>query len=240
MERNPGWMDDRGRMTRKGLPRTWKVFRALVVGGLGLLYALGLIISARAILLFALGKETGPGGHSYPAWTILHFASAFLFAALAVLQVLPILRRRYPMLHRCSGRIAVFCGLIAAVTGAFIPFAVIPPRPLLERLYIVIYFTGVASFLLLGYRSARRHEYPLHRRWMIRAVASAGAVVTQRIVFPILAIAFGIRHEAAFWAGFVAAFALGWAINLALAEVWLWWSSIGSTEVSQHKATAVV
>jgi hypothetical protein len=109
------------------------------------------------------------------------------------------------------------------VTGAFIPFAVNPPRPLLERVYIVLYFTGVASFLLLGLRAARRHDYALHRQWMIRAVASAGAVITQRIVFAILAMAFGIRNEAAFWIGFVTAFALGWAINLALAEVWLRW-----------------
>jgi hypothetical protein len=64
---------------------------------------------------------------------------------------------------------------------------------------------------------------------MTRAVASAGAVVTQRIVFPILGIAFGIRSEGAFWLGFVAAFALGWAVNLALAEVWLRWKPSRST-----------
>jgi uncharacterized membrane protein YozB (DUF420 family) len=210
-------------MKRQGSLVTWKAFRALVLGGLGLLYAIGLVISARAFILLLLGKEMGPGGHSYPGWTIVHFASAFVFAALAVLQLLPALRRRYPPLHRYSGRIAIFCGLVAAVTGAFIPFAVNPPRPLLERVYIVLYFTGVASFLLLGLRAARRHDYALHRQWMIRAVASAGAVITQRIVFAILAMAFGIRNEAAFWIGFVTAFALGWAINLALAEVWLRW-----------------
>jgi uncharacterized membrane protein YozB (DUF420 family) len=195
-----------------------------------LLYAIGLIISTRALYLLPQGKETGPGGHSYPAWTVVHFASAFLFAVLAIMQLLSGLRRRFPSLHRYSGRVAVVCGLIAAVTGAFIPFAVVPPRPLLERLYIVIYFTGVASFLLLGFRAARRHDYALHRVWMIRAVASAGAVMTQRIVFPILGITFGIRSETAFWIGFVAAFALGWAINLALAEVWLRWKPSISTQ----------
>jgi hypothetical protein len=66
---------------------------------------------------------------------------------------------------------------------------------------------------------------------MIRAVASALAVVTQRIAFPILAIAFGIHREAAFWRGFVAAFALGWAINPALVEVGLRWTPSRSKEV---------
>jgi Predicted membrane protein (DUF2306) len=138
-------------MNRQTFPFAWKVFRALVIGGLGLLYAIGLIISARALLLLPLGKEVGPGGHSYPTWAVVHFASAFLFAALAMMQLIPVLRRRYPLLHRYSGRVAIVCALIAAVSGSFIPFAVTPPRPLLERLYIVTYFTGVASFLLLGF-----------------------------------------------------------------------------------------
>jgi len=217
-------------MNRQELLLIWKTFRVFVVGGLGLLYAIGLILSARAIFLLPHRKEMGPGGHPYPTWTVLHFASAFLFAALALPQLLPVLRRRYPLLHRYSGRVAVFCGLVAAVTGAFIPFAVAPPRPLLERVYIVVYFSGVASFLLLGLRAARRHDYALHRQWMIRAVASAGAVVTQRIVFAILVITCGIRHEAAFWTAFVVAFALGWAINLALAEFWLRWKPSRSTK----------
>ena len=230
MERNPESMDDRSHMNRQRLLVTWKAFRVFVVGGLGLLYAIGLILSARAIFLLPHGKEMGPGGHPYPTWTGLHFASAFLFAALALPQLLPVLRRRYPLLHRYSGRVAVFWGLITAVTGALIPFAIVPPRPMLERLYIVVYFSGVASFLILGLCAARRRDYALHRMWMIRAVASAGAVITQRIVFAILAMTFGIRTEAAFWVGFVAAFALGWAINLALAEVWLRWKPSRSTQ----------
>ena len=47
--------------------------------------------------------------------------------------------------------------------------------------------------------------------------------MTQRIVFPILLLSFGIHSDAEFWAEFVGAFALGWAINLALAEWWLRW-----------------
>ena len=56
---------------------------------------------------------------------------------------------------------------------------------------------------------------------MIRVIASACAVVTQRMVFPILIITFGFRSDSTFWIDFVAAFALGGGINLVLAEVWL-------------------
>ena len=77
----------------------------------------------------------------------------------------------------------------------------------------------------MGFRTARRRDFTLHRIWMIRAVATTGAVMTQRIVFPILLLSFGIHSDAEFWAEFVAAFALGWIINLVLAEAWLRWKS---------------
>lgn len=198
-----------------------KVLRAAMMGALAVLYALGVLLSTRALHRLSQGKEVGPGGQAYPPWTALHFAAALVFAVLAMLQLVSALRRRYPALHRYSGRAAVLCGLIASLSGALIPFALVPPRPVLERLYIVLFFTGVALFLLLGFRAARRHDYASHRAWMVRAVASAGAVVTQRIAFPILIVTFGFRTDSAFWMEFVAAFALGWGINLALAEVWL-------------------
>jgi hypothetical protein len=97
---------------------------------------------------------------------------------------------------------------------------------MVERVYIVLFFTGVALFLLLGFRAARRHDYARHRVWMVRAVASAGAVMTQRIFFTILAITFGFHSETEFWMEFVAAFAFGWVFNLTLAEVWLRWKPL--------------
>jgi hypothetical protein len=153
-------------------------------------------------------------------------ASALLCAVFAMLQLVSFIRHRQPLFHRYIGRFAVGSGLLAAMTGASIPFAVVPQHPLSERIYIVIYFTGVASCLLMGFRAARRRDFTLHRIWMIRAIATTGAVMTQRIVFPILLLSFGIHSDDEFWAEFLAAFALGWIINLALAEAsWLRWKS---------------
>src|ERR1700735_3887847 len=118
-------------MKSQASPMAWKVFRASAIGGLILLYAMGLVISTRALDLLPQGREVGPGGHTYPTWTILHFASALVFAVLAMPQLISGLRHRYPSFHRYSGRVTITCGLIAAVTGTFIPFAVVPPRPLL-------------------------------------------------------------------------------------------------------------
>jgi uncharacterized membrane protein YozB (DUF420 family) len=202
-----------------------KVAQIVAISALVLLYAYGVRISIKAIELLHEGKETGPSDQPYPTWTVVHFASALLFAVFAMLQLVSFIRRSQPLFHRYIGRLAVGSGLLAAVTGASIPFSVAPQHPLSERIYIVIYFTGVASCLLLGFRAARRRDFNLHRIWMIRAIATTGAVMTQRIVFPILLLSFGIHSDAEFWAEFVGAFALGWAINLALAEWWLRWKT---------------
>jgi putative flippase GtrA len=207
----------------------------VAISALVLLYAYGVRISIKAIELLHQGKETGPSDQPYPTWTVVHFASALLFAVFAMLQLVSFIRRRQPLFHRYIGRLAVGSGLLAAVTGASIPFAVVPQHPLSERIYIVIYFVGIALCLLIGFRAARHRDFTLHRVWMIRAVATAGAVITQRFVFPILLLSFGIHSDAEFWAEFVAAFALGWVINLALAEAWLRWKS-----AAPHVSLAIV
>ena len=201
-----------------------KVAQIAAIGALVLLYGYGARISIKAIELLQRGEETGPSDQPYPSWTVIHFASALLFAVFGMLQLVSFIRDRQPRLHRYMGRVAVGSGLLAAVTGAGIPFAVVPQHPLSERIYIAIYFAGVASCLLMGFRAARRRDFTRHRVWMIRAIASAGAVVTQRFVFPLLLLSLGFHSDAQFWSEFVGAFALGWAINLGFAEWWLRWS----------------
>lgn len=100
---------------------------------------------------------TLPGLGSHP------LRLAFLFAALALPQLLYAWRRRHPAYHRNAGRVAIVCGLIATVNGALIPFAIVPLRSLLERLHIVIYFTGISSFLILSFLAARRRDNTLQR-----------------------------------------------------------------------------
>ena len=220
-------------MNFQGSPISWKVYRSSMMSALGSSmhsassFRLGLFTCFLKVKKLAQSVSRTRRG---PPFTSSRHCSSQCWA---LLQLVSALRRRNPTLHRYSGRAAVLCGLTAAISGALVPFALIPPRPFVERLYIVLFFTGVALFLLLGFRAARRHDYASHRAWMIRAVASAGGVVTQRIVFPILIITFGFRSASAFWMEFVAAFALGWGINLALAEVWLRWKPSGQVQATE-------
>jgi uncharacterized membrane protein YozB (DUF420 family) len=211
--------------TPQGTPSMKRIFKITAISAMVVLYVYGARISAKALELLPQSNETGPSGTAYQPWTVLHFASALVFAVLAMWQLFSALRGRYPLLHRYMGRIAVVTGLVVALSGASIPFAASPPRPLAERCYIVVYFVGAIFCLLAGLRAARHRNFRVHRVWMIRAVATFGAVVTQRVVFPLLLLTFGFHNDGQFWMEFVAAFALGWVINVAVAESYLRWAT---------------
>ena len=90
-----------------------KMAQIAAISALVLLYAYGARISFKAIELLHQGKETGPSEQPYPAWTVIHFASALLFAVFAMLQLVSFIRYRQPLFHRYIGRLAVGSGLLA-------------------------------------------------------------------------------------------------------------------------------
>jgi uncharacterized membrane protein YozB (DUF420 family) len=192
----------------------------LMIVGLLLIYGVGVAISVRAMLRLPAGKETGPLGDVYPLWTVAHFSSALVFAVLAMLQIVPVVRRRYPKVHRISGRIAVVAGLVAAVAGTMIPLGV-PDRPFFWRVFMVGYCILTAVLLVRGFAAARRRDYSDHRAWMIRAIAAEGAIITERAFFPIFPLVFGIHGELVFWIYFSCSMGLALAVNLLLAERWI-------------------
>ena len=67
----------------------------VTMGALLCLYALGIVLSVHAMLGLPKGTETGPLGDVYPMWTGVHFASTLTFAILALVQIVPAIRRRH-------------------------------------------------------------------------------------------------------------------------------------------------
>ena len=218
-------MDSTSRFQRLNL----RIAQFAAIGALILLYAYGDRIAIRAIGALSNGTETGPLGDRYPWWTLTHFVSALSFAILAMFQLVPVIRRRYLAVHRVVGRIAVSAGLLTAVSGTAIP-VLLPLRPLLWRGYIVLHLAATAFFLTKGFLAARRHNILTHRAWMVRAIASAGAVMTQRVLFPLFPRLLGIHSDQQFWEEFVAASLCAWLINLLMAELWLRSQSISKAQ----------
>ncbi|WP_308258041.1 DUF2306 domain-containing protein [Pseudonocardia lacus] len=163
----------------------------------------------------------------YPALVAhIGFGSVALLAA--VLQVWPWLRRHHPAVHRWSGRVYVFGGVLPGglVVLAVSPFSVSGgavshvANTMLALLWL---FTTVA-----GYRAARRRRYAEHREWMVRSVALAFSIVASRLwsvaciaVFAPEVFGEGAIDPVTLAAAVGIAAWLSWVVNLLLAEYWL-------------------
>ena len=66
---------------------TLQLAQLITIGALLYLYFRGSRIAIEAIRALADGKETDPLDVPYPAWTIVHFASALIFAVLVIPRI---------------------------------------------------------------------------------------------------------------------------------------------------------
>ncbi len=135
------------------------------------------------------------------------------------LQLWPWLRRTHRRVHRISGRVYVFGGMLPSCVLAL---AVVPLGSL-----NLLGATGATAWALVGmvttlrgYRAARARQTREHRRWMVYSFAAAMGIVTGRVLFLALPAIPGLAHAsdivhplAGFW--------LGWLVNLAIARWWL-------------------
>jgi len=105
----------------------------------------------------------------------LHGGLGIIAMVTAVVQILPGVRRRFPLFHRWNGRVYVFVGVLpSAVLLVAVLFVVRDPTN-----SILIFWDGVwIATTLLAWRAARRRRYLEHRRWMIYSIAVTLAAAT--------------------------------------------------------------
>jgi uncharacterized membrane protein len=170
-----------------------------------------------------------------------------LFGSVALLtaglQVWPWLRQRHPAIHRVSGRVYVFAGVLPAglmglAVGAFSPFG-----PLARVSNVLLALLWLA-FTVTGYRMARRHRYAEHRRWMIRSFALTASIITNRVWAAVAYVLLAPQLETTFegseklfgWTVAGLATWMGWVLTLLAAEWWL--ETHGATAPRLHAETA--
>jgi hypothetical protein len=165
------------------------------------------------------------------AWLYPVLVTHILFGSIALvtacLQVWPWLRGRYPVAHRWSGRLYVFAGALPTSLAAlsFAPLGAYGPNQQVPNVLLGILWIGTT---LAGYRFARRHRYAEHREWMIRSVALAFSIVSNR---PWQMVCFALFAPEVFTGGPIDQAALAQAVgvstwmsllgNLLIAEWWL-------------------
>ena len=179
---------------------------------------------AVAVGLYALTYIDGDPGRlpaglranllAHPVAFLAHTTAAGLALLAAPLQVLPALRRRWPRVHRWTGRIYVTACLLGGIAGLRIAFG---------TAYGPMAAAGFATLALawlvtttIGFQAARAGDVGRHRAWMLRSVALTFAAVTLRLQLwgaVAVGIDFDIAYPAIAW--------LCWVPNLVAIDWWL-------------------
>jgi uncharacterized membrane protein len=156
--------------------------------------------------------ELRPNMEAHPPIFVAHTVAAAIALLVGVWQFMP--RTRRTAWHRIEGRVYVLACLIGSVAGFTIAFhTTAGPWAAAGFAILAVLWFGAT---LTGYLNARRGNFVLHRRWMIRSYALTSAAITLRLITGIggvLGITFYDAYVFAAWAS--------WIINLALVETWL-------------------
>jgi hypothetical protein len=150
----------------------------------------------------------------YPV-LVVHVVTANLALVTLFLQLLPWLRRRLPGLHRWSGRLYTFAGVVPATLTSLVlvPYSNAPMGKLGLATMAVLWLATT----LIGTRAARQRRYPDHRRWMLYSFALAlgttwGRVIGQFAV-PGLDMDVAVFFDISSW--------MGWVVSLVAVHWWL-------------------
>lgn len=145
-----------------------------------------------------------------------HIATGTVAMLTLCLQVWPWLRRRHLALHRFSGRVYVFVGVLPS---AVMSLAIMPLMPgwggqIGVTMHAVLWL--LTTFM--GFLAARGRRYEAHRRWMLYSFALTMGIawgLAGRIILPLVwpDIEVGYIFEVARWGG--------WVLNLVLVQWWL-------------------
>ncbi len=147
-------------------------------------------------------------------WLAAHVAGGATALMIGWLQFLPSVRRRWPAIHRWTGRLYVLGCVEGGIAGLVLAFGTSsgPIGGLGFGLLAVLWLVTTA----LGLRTAMERRFDEHRRWMIRSWALTLAAVTLRLYLPLsmlVPVPMEDSYRAIAW--------LCWVPNILIAEVWL-------------------
>ena len=164
--------------------------------------------------------EGDTAGNRQFAW---HVLAAAVITTCGLLQLVPKIRSRWPVLHRWSGRLFLAMALILSIGGLWLvwvrgSYMTVPGA-------IAISMDGVLIlwFATMAWITARRRDFAAHRRWALRTFIVASGVWFMRlgyIVWGVLTGGAGIER------GLSGPFDLFWAfathlLPLAVLELYL-------------------
>ncbi|MFI6577581.1 DUF2306 domain-containing protein [Nocardiopsis sp. NPDC050513] len=163
----------------------------------------------------------------YPMlWT--HIMGGTVLMLLVVVQVWPWVRRHHPAVHRWSGRVYVFGGVVFVGIPALLVSPLSHSGPS-THVATALWSIAWLGFTVIGYVMARRRRYAEHREWMLRSFVLVYGIALQRLVLPLLLLVMLPRVGRDYDGGvpdlvmdlFPASMFVSWVLPLLVLEWWL-------------------
>ncbi|MDA0566727.1 DUF2306 domain-containing protein [Streptomonospora sp. S1-112] len=210
-------------------PAPW--WRRPWIGPLALVTAAFLVLSLPPYLTLDPAASRVPLHEGNP----LHYPlliGHILFGTVALvtccLQVWPWLRRRHPAVHRWSGRLYVFAGVLPGAPLA-LASSILGQQGLSQQVGNSVLSLLWFAFAVAGWRAARRRDFAAHREWMVRGFALTFSIVANRpwivictlLALPQLDTVYGGSEAVMVQSVAGASVWLSWLVNLFIAEWWL-------------------
>jgi hypothetical protein len=98
-----------------------------------------------------------------------HVIPAALLSVGGILQLLPILRRKYPAVHRWNGRMFLSLGLLGALSGLYLTWVRGARLSDIGSLGLTLNGLLILFTVVMAWRYARAKQYDKHMRWAIHA-----------------------------------------------------------------------
>ncbi len=155
---------------------------------------------------------------------VAHILFGSVALVTACLQIWPWLRRAHPVVHRWSGRVYLFGGVLP---GGLAVLAVAPvsstgPISAAGNTALAVLWLATA---VAGFRAARARRFGDHRRWMLRSVALTFSIVVNRVWLVAYLLLFtpflGDDPAALTLAAAGASVWTSWVVNLLVVEWWV-------------------
>jgi len=170
----------------------------------------------------------GAAVRGYYPLLVAHVIFGSIALLTACLQIWPWLRTRFPDVHRRTGRVYVFAGVLPAGAIGLIIGALTPFGPVLRASNVVLAIVWL-TVTITGYRAGRQYRLADHRRWMIRSVVLTLSIITNRMwavvwvitLVPQLQTTFGGNEALMIQSIAGLSGWLGWVLPLLVAEWWL-------------------
>lgn len=170
--------------------RAARLLRAVSATWLGVAFAGQLVFAAYVIALYGGGLAAGqlqrwnaatPRGHvPGELWGNLVFGSHVAFTVVVVfgglIQLLPVLRRHAPRLHRWNGRLYLVSAVVLAVGGVLMMLTRGTVGSFWQQAGTAVNGAVILVFAALAWWHARARRFAAHRRWALRLFMAVSGV----------------------------------------------------------------